>query len=58
MVAARDARMANMARPPVCSDSWRMSGVLTNRFGREMSAASRISEANSVSSCLSVFHVK
>jgi hypothetical protein len=57
-VEARVARMANIAGPPVCSDSCRMSGVLTNMFGRHSSARSACIRANSVSSALVVRQVK
>ena len=50
--------MANIDGPPVCSDSCRMSGVLTNTFGRHSSARSACMSANSVSSSLPVRQVK
>ena len=50
--------MANIAGPPVCSDSCRMSGVLTNRLGRHSSARSACISANSVSSGFVVRQVK
>jgi hypothetical protein len=42
MVEASTARMANIPGPPCCKLSCRMSGVLTNRFGRVQSAYSAI----------------
>jgi len=53
-VAASVARMANVPRPPCCSDACRMSGVFTNRFGLASSARAACSTAKSVISCLPV----